>query len=148
MYLERKEDLSVYYFIAGIFPEDFINVVDSFPSGNLVVPTIAVSVGRIDLLPFELGNREQLRHRKWFVDIFAKNESQRNEFGYRMLDELKNGISVYNYDEGFPPSVTPSTIGHLGILATTLIPVKLSPELVEKMYFRATLSFVATNETV
>ena len=148
MYLERKENLSVYYFIKEIFPENFIKIVDRYPSDTLELPTLAVEPGRIDLIPIELGNRVQARHRKWFINIFAKNESQRDEFGYRMLNELKDGILVYNYDEGFPPDVTPSTIGHLSILAVTFNPIKISPELVEKMYYRATLSFVATNDTV
>ena len=146
MYLERKEDLSVYYFLKEVFPETFITVVDGFPEGDLVLPTVAVEAGKIDVVEFELGNRDGLRIRKWYIDIYAKNKSQRDEFGYRLLDELKDGIPVYNYDEGFPPSVTPTRVGTLTVSSKSYIPVKISADVVEKLYYRATISFVAQND--
>jgi hypothetical protein len=149
MYKERLEDLSVYYFLADCFiaiPQ--VKIVDGFPEEVLTLPTVAVEAGRIDLRQFEIGNRDSLRVRKWYIDIFAKSKSQRDEMGYKLLEDLKNGIIVYDYNEGFPPTVTPSKIGHLQILSTTFIPIRISPELVEKMYYRATLSFVAQNDVV
>ena len=146
MYLERKEDLSVYYFLKSVFPETFITVVDGFPEEDLVLPTVAVEAGKIDVVQYELGNRDGLRVRKWYIDIYAKNKSQRDEFGYRLLDELKDGIPVYNYDEGFPPSVTPTRVGALTVSSKSYIPVKISADVVEKLYYRATISFVAQND--
>ena len=66
------------------------------------------------------------------------------EIGYKIVYDLEEGIPVYNYDEGFPPTVTPTQIG-------MLVPydyiemkiVKVLPELVSKLYWRATISFVA-----
>jgi len=148
MYLERKEDLSVYYFLKTYFPESFINVVDGFPEGDLVLPTVAVEAGKIDVVEFELGNRDGLRVRKWYIDIYAKNKSQRDEFGYRLLDVLKDGIPVYNYDEGFPPSVSPTRAGTLQVLSKSYNPVRISADVVENLYYRATISFVAQDDKV
>ena len=148
IYKERLEDLSVYYFLKDKFSESFINIVDGFPEEKLTLPTIAVEAGKIDVEEFELGNRVGLRIRKWYIDIYAKNKSQRDEFGYRLLDVLKDGISVYNYDEGFPPSVTPTNIGHLQILAKSYDPIKISADVVEKLYYRATIEIVAQNDKV
>ena len=149
MYNERLEDLSIYYFLENCFiaiPQ--VKIVDGFPEKVLTLPTVAVEAGRIDLRQFEIGNRDSLRVRKWFIDIFAKNKSQRDEMGYKLLEDIKNGIIVYDYNQGFPPTVSPTAIGHLQILSTSFIPVRISPELVEKMYYRATLSFVAQNDVV
>ena len=146
MYIERIEDLSVYYFLKDKFPEDFITIVDGFPEGSLVLPTIAVEAGKIDVVEYELGNKVGLRVRRWYIDIYAKNKSQRDEFGYRLLDVLKDGIPVYNYDEGFPPLVSPAKIGTLIVLSKSYNPIKINEDVVEKLYFRASISIVAQND--
>lgn len=148
MYQERLEDLSIYYFLKDKFPESFITVVDGFPDGNLVLPTIAVEAGKIDVIDYELGNRVGLRVRRWYIDIYTKNKSQRDEFGYRLLDVLKDGISVYNYDEGFPPSVSPTRIGTLSVLSKSYNPIRISADVVDKLYFRASVNIVAQNDKV
>lgn len=114
----------------------------------MVLPTIAVEAGKIDVVEYELGNRVGLRIRRWFIDIYAKNKSQRDEFGYRLLDVLKDGILVYNYDEGFPPSISPTVIGHLQVLSKSYNPVMISEKVVEKLYYRASISMVAQNDKV
>lgn len=148
MYIERLEDLSVYYFLSGLFAGTTVGVVEGFPETELVPPVVAYDSVNIELLEYELGNREGLRNRSWDIDIFALNKSQRDEIGYKILNELKNGITVYNYDEGFPPNVTPSVISHLGILARKMRVIRIIPELVEKMYYRATITVVAINDVV
>ena len=114
----------------------------------MALPTVSVEAGRIDVEEFELGNRVGLRIRKWYIDIYAKNKSQRDDFGYRLLDVLKDGISVYNYDEGFPPDVSPTVIGHLQVLSKSYDPIRISADVVEKLYYRATISMVAQNDKV
>lgn len=149
MYNERLEDLSVYYFLKTQFSDaPFITIVDGFPEGDLVIPTIAVEAGKIDVVGYELGNRDGVRLRRWFIDIYAKNKSQRDEIGYKLLDVLKNGIPVYNYNEGFPPSVTPSRAGTLSVESKSYNPIRISADVVDKLYYRATISFVAQNSTV
>ena len=147
MFLERKESLSLVYLIKDLFSgTSYVNVVDEFPEDQLTLPTIAIDIDTIELVPFEIGNREGRRIRRWFIDIFANTKSQRDEIGYKILNELKNGIVVYNYDEGFPPDVTPSIESHLGIVSRRMKVIKVFSELVEKMYYRATIEIVATND--
>lgn len=149
MYTERLEDLSVYYFLKDKFSDlPSLRIEDGFPEGNLTIPTIAVEAGKIDVVEYEIGNRDGLRVRRWFIDIYAKNKSQRDEFGYRLLDVLKDGIPVYNYDEGFPPSVSPSKIGTLTVTSKSFTPIKINADVVDKLYYRATISFVAQNDKV
>jgi hypothetical protein len=149
MYLERKEDLSIYYFLDdNLSTVPGITIVDGFPEKVLTLPTVSIDAGRIDLKHYELGTRNELRERKWFIDIYAKNKSQRDEIGYKLLEDLENGIIVYDYDLGFPPDVTPTRIGFLQILSTSFLPIRIVPEMVEKMYYRATITFVAQNEEV
>lgn len=126
----------------------FINIVDGFPEGDLKLPTVAVEAGRIDVVEYELGNRDGLRVRRWYIDIYANTKAQRDEFGYKLLDVLKDGIPVYNYDQGFPPSVTPTRIGTLVVISKSYDPIKVSADVVEKLYYRATISMVAQNDKI
>jgi len=148
VYIERIEDLSVYYFVRGAFPESMIRVEDGFPDGPLTIPTIAIEAGKVDVVEFEMSNRVGLRVRNWYIDIYAKNKSQRDEFGYRLLDVLKDGVPVYNYDEGFPPEVSPTKIGHLQVLSKSYNPIKINADVVGKLYYRATISIVTQNNKV
>lgn len=145
MYQERKEDISVYYWLKNLFADaPYVNIVDEFPTTILTLPTIAVDVDFIDTEPFELGNSVRHKTRYYAFDIFANNKTQRNEFAYRLLHELEESIIVYNYDEGFPPDVTPT---QLGCLVPTEIKVEVLPvfpELVDKLYYRATVFLTAS----
>ncbi len=148
MYYERKSDLSLYYLMQTTFSGTGVNVVDGFPEQVLTLPTVAVDVSDLAIDEFELGNREGQRTATWNVDIFAINKSQRDEIGYKIINELKNGITVYNYDEGFPPENNPSKIGHYNVVSRRLRIINILPELVEKMYYRATVRIVAINDEI
>jgi hypothetical protein len=146
MYLERKEDLAILYWLKEKFIDTpFVNVVDGFPYENLTIPTISVEAKTVNVSPLELGNRQGILFRVWYIDVFAKNKTQRDEFAYKILHDLENTILVYDYDEGFPPDVIPSVIGGLIPENIRLEIVKVMPQLVEKMHYRAQISFVATN---
>src|SRR5689334_9281000 len=104
MLIYRLEDLSMFFFIKNMFQDvSFIEVVDSFPADSdgspklLTIPTISIDAGMLKEENFELGNRDKVRIRTWYIDIFAKNKSQRDDFGYRILDQSKNGINIYDY---------------------------------------------------
>jgi hypothetical protein len=149
MKLERLEDLSVYYWLKDIFSAtSFIHIEDGFPEKDLAIPTVAVEAGKIDVVEYELGNRVGLRVRRWYIDIYAKNKSQRDEIGYELLDVLKDGIPVYDYNQGFPPGITPTRVGTLIIQSKSYSPIKISADVVDKMYYRATITFVAQNDKV
>ena len=149
MNIYRLEDLSMYFFIKDMFSDvSFINVVDSFPEEILTIPTISIDAGRIKEELFEVGNRDRVRIRTWYIDVFAKNKSQRDDFGYRILDQSNNGINVYDYNEGFPPDVTPSRIEHFDILSISYEPVPVMLDEVEPKYFRGQVILVTQNDTV
>lgn len=149
MYLERLEDLSLYYLIKDSFSSvTDLTIVDGFPLTNLIIPSIAIEAGKLKLQEFELGNRDGLRYRKWYIDVFARNKSQRDEFGYKILNDLRDGIKVYDYNTGFPPSVTPPVIEHMNVKSREMDIIRIQPELVDKLYYRATITIVAVNDTV
>ena len=144
MHIERKKDLSVYYWLVDLFSDaDYIAVEDGYPETGLVIPTIIVDYTSIKPLPYEMGNRNQMWNRLWTIDVYAKNKSQRDDFGYRITDALQDSIPVYDYDEGFPPDVSPTQLGSLEPYNLQQIPIKIMPELVTKLYYRAAITFVA-----
>lgn len=147
MYIEKLEDLSIHYWLIGLF-QDFpqLKIVDEFPDDDLTIPTVSHDIGRMDIEDFELGKRDGIRIRKWYIDIFAKTKTQREDIGYRIINALKEGITVYNYNEGFPPDTNPSEIGHLNVRARQYDPMQISPDLNDKLYYRAVIAFVAVND--
>ena len=146
MHLYRKHDLSIYYFLKNdVFSDvSFIHFEDGFPVTELVIPTISIESKELRLTPFELGNRHGLDSRVWFIDIFATNKSQRDDFGYRILSRIEENIPVYDYDEGFPPDVSPTKIGVLIPSRLKMEWVRVIPELVTSLYWRSTISFEAS----
>lgn len=149
MLLERKEDLSVIYFIKDLFSgTSTINVVDGFPVEGLTIPCIAVEAKRIDTAKFELGDKKRVQIRAWYIDVFAQNKSQRDEIAYTILNALESCIPVYDYDEGFPPTVTPTRLSCMNTEDLRLDIVRVMPQLVDKLYWRATVSFTAVENTI
>ena len=139
MYIERKQDLSMYYYIRQILDDEggtFVNVVDDFPSGLLELPTVSVVSSDITSKPFELGNRKGLDVRIWFIDVFAKNKSQRDEYAYLIKNKILEGVPVYDYDEGFPPEVSPTQLGSMSCVEIQTNPIRIFSELVSTLYWR------------
>lgn len=150
MLIYRLEDLSMTYWVKGILdPYGIITVVRSFPKQVLAVPTVSLVTGKLTEEEFELGNRDTgVRIRRWFIDIFAVNESQRDDFGYKILSETKNGINVFDYNEGFPPDATPTKINHLSVIKKTFEPIDVIPSQNEKLYYRGQLILITKNDKV
>ena len=147
MYVERLEDLSVYYHIDDQFSDvSYVIVEDSFPETVMQVPTIAIDAGTLDHELFEMGNRTPLRLRKWYIDVFAKTKSQRDDFCYRILNSLDSGINVYDYDEGFPPDVDPTKIGHLALIKKSFLPIPVMIEENQKKYYRGQVIIITEND--
>ena len=143
MHLLRKQDLSIYYFLRDdVFAlYDFVNIEDGFPDKELELPTVSIEALDISPLIFELGNRVGRKDRFWTMDIFAQQKAQRDEFGYLIIDELENGIPVYDYDEGFPPDVSPTQLGALDVRDIRATPVIIFPDIQEKLYWRMSIAF-------
>lgn len=147
----RLEDLSVNYFIRDIFESyGFVNIVDDFPKEILELPTVSVVAGKLIEEPLEMGTEaKDLRTRRWFIDVFAMNKSQRDDLAYKILDKLRtSGINVYDYNEGFPPSASPTRINHLSVIKQSYEPIDVIPRLNEKLYFRGQLIMVTQNDQI
>jgi|SRR3990167_1841889 len=145
MDIERKKDISLYYWLKDIvFPDaTYITIQDGFPIATLTVPTISIEGSIINLDPHEMGNKNRVYRRMWRIDVFADNKSQRDDYSYRILDNLQDDVPVYDYDEGFPPTVTPTQLGCLNIFNINMTPIRIFPELTKKLYFRASITFSA-----
>lgn len=142
MNILRKQDLSIAYWLKDLFTSiPAITVVDGFPDAGMVLPTVSIEAQPIYGLPFELGNRVSLKRRFWTVDAFAQNKAQRDEIVGLVVDAIEYGIPVYDYDEGFPPGVSPTKLGALEVNDLRINPIRVFPELQEKMYWRASISF-------
>jgi len=143
MELERKWDLSVVYWLKTLFTGTPVNIVDSYPSEKMILPTVSVDFDSISTYMLELGSRKKAKIGSWTIDIFAKTKSQRDEIAFKILTALDEKISVYDYDQGFPPSVTPSNLGCLDPDNTSMQIVRVIPELVDELYYRAVVTFMA-----
>lgn len=139
MYQERLEDLSFIYWLKDKFSSTgFVTIVDAFPEENLVLPTISVEWDTIEGYQGELGNRKTVKERVWYIDIFAVNKSQRDEFAYKIYNDLDDGVPVYNYNEGFPEQGgTPSRLGLLIPLNRKIKNVQVIADDDEELYYRA-----------
>lgn len=143
MHLLRKQDQSIYYFLKDLFEDySFVTVVDAFPTGEMQLPTVSIEELPLTSAPAELGSRTGKRDRMWVIDVFTKNKAQRDEFAYLILDALEIGIPVYDYDEGFPPSDSPTQLGALSIIPPIRVSnVYVFPDIQEKLYWRKSIVF-------
>lgn len=151
MNVEEKQYLSTIYLLRDLFVAySSINITEEYPQDDLVLPTIAIVEKPIYISPLELGNRYGKRKRGWIIEVFAQNRQQRDSMTSTILDAIEPGIPVYNYDLGFPPSVTPPQIGALRLLPDTLIatPTTVLPELVEKLYWRTSIKYLTEYESI
>jgi hypothetical protein len=104
---------------------------------------VSIEAEDIDLEPYEMGNKKLMRFRLWFIDFFATSKAQRDDFAYKLINELENSIPVYDYDVGFPPSVAPPQLGCLLPERIRYRKVPIDPELTGKTYFRGEIYFRA-----
>lgn len=144
MFLERKQDLSIFFWLkdAVLLAFPTVTVVDGYPEEDLIIPSVAVVNQSIILDPFELGNRTGVRIRAWNLDVYASNKAQRDELSSIIINEIESNIPVLDFDEGFPPTVSPTQLGVLIPRDVTVIPIRIFPELVEKLYWRSTIRFM------
>lgn len=146
MNLLRKQDLSIYYWLIDNLPT-FVTVVDAFPEEELALPTVSIDRVVINERPYQLGG-QPMDKPLWVMNVFAKDKSQRDDFAYHLYTEMLGNIPVYNYDEGFPPSVTPTQLGVLKCYGRTITPIKVFPELVRTLYWRSAINFWTEYEQV
>ena len=143
MLIERKQDLSVYYYIKDLFsgtPQ--INIVDEFPEELLTLPTVSVEAKTVEPYNIQLGSKTRVKLRVWYIDVFAQTKSQRDDIGYTILNALEECIPVYDYDSGFPPTVVPQD-GCMDVDSIRMEIIRVDSRLVSKLYYRAEISFSA-----
>jgi len=142
MHLLRKQDRSIFYWLLDLFSAyPSVNVVDGFPDEDMTLPTLSVETQDIYPYPLELGNRLGVNDRYWTIDIFALNKDMRDEFAYLIMTQMQYTIPVYDYDEGFPPHVSPTHIGTLHCENINMSPIRVFGSMQEKLYWRATIFF-------
>jgi hypothetical protein len=141
MEIQRKQDNSLVYWLQDLLKDSpFINIVSEYNDVELSVPCVAVETDRTMGSPYQLGDRELLLTRKYFIDIYAKNITQRNDYAYKIMNELKNPIPVYDYDDGI---VSPDRLGTLLLSSIYIDPIKVLPELVSEMHYRSMIVYTA-----
>jgi hypothetical protein len=138
---QSNEDFSAYYYIKNVFDPLGILVVDEFPVQDLVIPSVAIETALLKPIVGEMGNVHRVYYRVYHIDYFAVNKTQRQQMGYTILRALESAIPVFDYNEGFPPDVSPSQVGCLQTLEIRQENILINPELVSKLYYRGKISF-------
>jgi len=118
----RNEDLSVYFFIKDIsigggrtIGDAVANIVDGYPynaieSSTLVIPCISVEARlTTDEQAGELG--ASWFRRSWAIDIFANNDTQRDEFADRIFQALDFAIPIKDFSQGYRKDTGKSLLG-------------------------------------
>lgn len=101
---------SVIYFIkdllynAGFSTADY-RVTNSYPYTSTsvsVMPLVVVDSGPAVAVPYQLSSVNVNRY-MFFIDVFAKSDSQRDDVSDIIFDSLKEErIPIYDFNTGFP----------------------------------------------
>jgi|WetSurMetagenome_2_1015567.scaffolds.fasta_scaffold824907_1 hypothetical protein len=106
----RNEDLSVFFFIKKLpltdskTLDEVVVVVDGYPytqieSGQLVIPCVSIEVRQTAESGGELGS--SWFKRNWVLDVFANNDTQRDDIADLIFRALDNAIPIRDYSGGF-----------------------------------------------
>lgn len=140
---ESLQDYSMYYFLVDLFePYNSGNMTfsirDGFPTTELTkedLPVIAVETSFLRPREFELGNRRYRDIRRYIYTAYGKDLASTRQYAYLIKNAIQDKVTVYNYNEGFPPTVVTS----LGVLDPIEIegnPIPVFPELTGVQYYR------------
>jgi len=142
----RKEHLALYYWLDELLP-DFVNVVRAYKKGDeLEPPCVSIDSSDITNEPFELGNEDGLDNKFWAINVYALTVAQRDDLAEIIYRNLKK-VPVYNYDEGFPPP-NPTRIGTLIVDNKKNTPITVFEDLVEKLFWRRSITFTTKFEAI
>lgn len=100
----RNEDLSMFCWLKELLGSMVLRVVDAYPyteieEKTLVVPCASIEHRLTEEYAGELG--DSWFRRTWAIDVFAKNDTQRNELSDIIFQALDNSISIKDFSEGF-----------------------------------------------
>lgn len=142
---ERLQDLSVVYYLKNNL-DSTVEVVDGFPTTDInsdELPVVAVENSRATFNLLELGTLDAIAEREWIIYIYAKNKSQRDNLAYTISTLLRQKIPVYDYNNGFPPDVSPPQVGTLQPERVSVVIAQIDPTLVSTLYYRAEVHYMA-----
>lgn len=148
VYIEKKQEVNFIYWLVDKFSTEPISVtvVDEYPDQLLALPTISLDWDDLNGYQLELGTRQLAQERTWYIEIFASTKGQRKDFAYKIFNDLQEGVPIYELDT----DGTQLLSQQLG----TLVPVSINirklnpiPELIGELYWRSTVTFVATYDT-
>ena len=144
---ERLQDLSVYYYLKDNL-DSSVKVVDGFPTEDEIVkenlPIVAVENDTAEFHFFELGSRDTINERSWIIYIYAKNKTQRDNLAYTIAKLFRNKVGVYDYNEGFPPTTTPTQIGALQPERISVVIAQIDPSVISTLFYRAEVHYLAS----
>lgn len=168
----RHVKLSLYYFLktkldasdygsTGYFNDELVTLMDSYPSAaeyeriktpdnalsgetEIVLPIVALSYGSQIEFPFQLGDGPGTT-RRVIVSVFGREETETEDLTQQIFEWFRdNNVSLNNYNEGFPPTVTPTQVGTIEITDVSVTPVQIygSANVADK--YKHDVSFTAT----
>jgi hypothetical protein len=144
--IERLQDQSFFFWLKSIVPSG-VAIVDAFPTNlnsvdtPLTLPTVSIETSQMLGVPFELGNIYPLQDRLWSIDIFGSTKTQRDDLSYLIFNKLSENVPVFDYNEGFPPSTSPTQLGALDVSDIELKPIYVFKDLVRDLYWRSQIRF-------
>lgn len=144
--IERLQDQSCFYWLKSKVPSA-VSVVDAFPTNvnsedtPLMLPTVSIEASKLIGVPLELGNYIPNQERLWTIDVFTKNKTQRDDLSYLIFNELAKNIPIFDYNEGFPPNVSPTQLGALDVSDIEIEPIYVFKDLVKDLYWRTQIRF-------
>ena len=168
----RMVKLSVYYFLkdklddgdwgsTGYANNELVTLKDAYPtdeeldrivlpenytgdSNEIVLPVVAIDSGYQNEYPYELGSGPGTA-RQFIISIFGRERGETDDLSQQIYEWFRdNNISLNNYNEGFPPTVTPTQVGTIEVDRVSLVPINIydSPNVADK--HRRDVSFLAT----
>ena len=146
----RQEDLSVYFFIKDLLGSKVRRVVDSYPyteieNNELEVPCASVEHSLTVDEGGELGS--SWFRRTWTIDIFANNDTMRDELSDIIFQALDNSIPIRDYSNGFREDgkslagADLRIIEWAGVKNRSMRPTYAFPSLSDKKFWRTTITF-------
>lgn len=110
----RNEDFSIYFFIKDLLSDKVSNIVDSYPytdiiNNTLVVPVVSIEHRLTEENAGELGST--WFKRSWQIDVFAENDTKRDDISEYIFQALDNAIPIRDYSLGYRKSDGKSHLG-------------------------------------
>lgn len=135
MYQSKKEYLAMYYFLEDTLSGlGIVNVVNGYPKEGITLPTVALSWTRLTGQALELGNSKLLKRVDFNIDIYAANESQRDDLCYVLFDAFDAPIPVWDIVNGIK---TTTKLGCLDTLERDFTVVPLIMDSVDELQYLA-----------